>query len=617
MRDETTSTRHRPVGTIGFLIGAVIMVMGAVAAPAVAAPAMSIPAYKITSNLPPAPPALGFPFTPATVPDDGPSTFTAGANPSAGSYETFAYTNGTEDVMQALTNFAPGLLGNPESVSKCPEAVLQAGGAACPPDSVIGTSRLETVINPPGFTGPSFNGTFYNAETLGNEPGRLAAVTFTSPTTFLVSSIPFYITPRAGGDYGLTGVLSNIDRLTAQGLQVSALSFIINASTKYVRNPTSCKAQSSTGTAVGYDDPTTITGPPYTFTTTGCDTVPFGPTVSMSVGDRGTTKFNGYPPLTFKISQPAGTQADIQNVKVLLPIELNTNNPAYKLCTQAQADADSCPANSKFGGAVATSPFLHDKVSGPVYLVQQTASSLPGLLINLNGRVHAKIQTSTTLVGGKQIQSLTANSPQLPISELSLQLNGGKNTGVFLNRSDLCFASGSTSKFKTVKADTTVDGWNGKTTGKKTITVPVNGCGPAVSDKLSGANGSRPSLSVTATKPSANSNFKELSVELSDNLKLVKSKLGTGVSGTASANLGKASFKYVNSHTLQVTGLPAAGAAKVVVKLRKGAIRVSSHSKRLLNKGKSRNFKVRVRQTPLSGQKTSTLSEFKVKGKKK
>ena len=617
MRDETTSTRHRPVGTIGFLIAAVIMVLGAVAAPAVAAPTVSVPAYKITSDLPPAPTPAGFPFTPAAVPSNGPSSLTAGANPSAGSYETFAYTSGTEDLKTALTNFTPGLLGNPESVSKCPESALQAGGGACPADSLIGTARLETVIAGTSLTGPSFNGNFYNAELLGNEPGRLASVTFTGVSSFIVSSIPFFITPRSGGDYGLTGILDNIARQTGSGLQVSGLSFLINSSTKYVRNPTSCKDQVSSGEAIGYNDPTSVTGPSYTFTTTGCDTVPFAPTVSMSVGDRGTTKFNGYPPMTFKISQPAGTQADIQNVKVLLPIELNTNNPAYKLCTQAQADADSCPANSKFGGATAKSPFLHDTVSGPVYLVQQTASSLPGLLIDLKGRVHVKIQTSTTLVGGKQIQSLTTNSPQLPISEFSLGLNGGKNTGVFLNRSDLCFASGSTSKFKTVKADTTVDGWNGKTTGKKSITVAVNGCGPAVSDKLSGATGSQPTLSVTATKPPANAKFKELTVVLSDNLRLVKSKLGRGASGTASANLGKASFKYVDSHTLKVTGLPAAGTSKVSLKLRKGAVRVSDHSKNLLNKGKTRTFKVKVKQTPVSGQNTSTLSEFKVKGKKK
>ena len=33
--------------------------------------------------------------------------------------------------------------------------------------------------------------------------------------------------------------------------------------------------------------------------------------------------------------------------KITLPVELNTNNPAYKLCTQAQADADNCPADSQ------------------------------------------------------------------------------------------------------------------------------------------------------------------------------------------------------------------------------------------------------------------------------
>jgi hypothetical protein len=615
VRDETTSKRHRRPGLIALLALTMTAGLAVSAAPTVAA--VKITDYKISSNL------LAFP----TVPSAGPSSFQGGANVDAGSYTTFDYTppgNTTDDLKTALTNFSAGLLGNPESVPKCPEAALQAGGDACPPGSQIGTSRLDVQFagsSPPapiaGFTGKLFN-----AELLGNEPGRLASVTVVGAPPAIVSSIPFYITPRGGGDYGLTGVLtdiSNLDATALGNLQVEGLSFLINGSTNnYVRNPTSCRAQASSGQAIGYQDPaTTVDGPPYTFTTTGCDTVPFGPTVSMSVGDPGTTKFNGNPPLTFKISQPAGTQADIQNVKVLLPIELNTNNPAYKLCTQAQADANACPANSKFGGAVATSPFLHDKVSGPVYLIQQTASSLPGLLIDLNGRVHVKIQTSTTLVGGKQIQSLTANSPQLPISDFSLQLNGGKNTGVFLNRSDLCFASGSTSKFKTVTAETTLDGWNGKSAGKKTVTVQVNGCGPAVSDKLTGATGGRPSLSVTATKPPANTNMKELTLKLSSNLRLVKSKLGSGVSGTASANLGKASFTYVNSHTLKVTGLPAAGAAKVALKLRKGAIRISTHSKRLLNRGKSRTFKVKARQTPVSGKPTSTLSKFKVKGKKR
>jgi hypothetical protein len=595
------------------ITGAVVSIMAAFAAVAASASAgVTVTDYRITSNLP------AFP----TVPSVGPSSFQAGANVDAGSYTTFGYTppgNTGEDLKTALTNFAPGLLGNPESVPKCSQAALLAGGTACPPGSQIGTSRLD--VQGAGTSTPiaGFPGNLYNAELLGNEPGRLAAVTVVLGAP-VVSSIPFYITPRGTSDYGLTGVLTDIDRLDTTpfgNLQVQGLSFLINGSTnKYVRNPTSCKDQTSSGQAVGYEDTTTAVGPPYTFTTTGCDPLAFNPSVSIQVGDRGTTKFQGYPPTVFKITQPAG-QADIQNATFTLPVELNTNNTAYKLCSQAQANVDACPANSKFGGVVAKSPFLGDTLKGPVYLIQQTSSSLPGLLIELNGRVHVKIQTSTVLIGGKQIQSITTNAPQLPISEFTVSLNGGKSTGVFQNRSDLCFASGSTSKFKTVSADAKLDGWNGKTTGATKVTVDVNGCGPAVSDKLSGAIGSRPSLSVTATKPPTDANMKELTVELGSNLRLVKSKLGSGASGTASATLGKASFTYVNSRTLKVSGLPATGAGKVTVKLRKGAIRVSKKSRKSLRRGRSRNFKVRVRQTPISGQKTSTLSKFKVKGKKR
>src|SRR2546428_10243861 len=220
----------------------------------------------------------------------------------------------------------PDQLSNARALQNGISRGRERGGATCPADSVLGTSRLDTrVPGLGGAPGPSLAGTLYNAELLGNEPGRLAVIT---PGVPGVSSIPFYITPRAGGDYGLTGVLTDIARLDAvnlgppfgvQNLQVSGLSFFINASTKYVRNPTSCKAQDSTGQAVGYDDPTTVTGPTYTFTTVGCATVPFGPSVAMSLGDRGTTKFNGNPPLTVKITAPPGG-ADIQNTKILLPI---------------------------------------------------------------------------------------------------------------------------------------------------------------------------------------------------------------------------------------------------------------------------------------------------------
>jgi len=485
----TRSRRLSKWGIRSALLAVAVMVFAA--SPASAAP-LSVTGYSITSNMP------SFPITPTP----GPSTLVSGAHPDAGSFTTFAYPNATEDLQTALTNFGPGLLGNPESVPKCPEAALEAGGAACPAGSAIGTSRLDAVVAGTSIPAASLNGTLYNAELLGSEPGRLAAVT---PTTFgpLVSSIPFFITPRGGGDYGLTGILTDISRLPSPpfpaDLQVSALGFIINGSTNnYVRNPTSCELNVSTGQAVGYDDTTTVNGPPYEFTTTGCEQLPFTPKTTMTIGDRGSTAFNKFPPFVLKITQANG-EADVRGNKITLPVELNTNNTAYTLCTQAQADSDTCPAASKFGWSTAKSPFLGEPVQGPVYLVQQSSSSLPGLLIDLKGRVHVKLQTSTTLINGKQIQSLILNAPQLPISEFTVALNGGRKTGVFLNRQDLCFKGNSTTKFNAVTGLIKDYGWNGKNSSDQKLTATVLGCGPAVAPKLRGAKRSRPSMTITVT----------------------------------------------------------------------------------------------------------------------
>ena len=293
------------------------------------------------------------------------------------------------------------------------------------------------------------------------------------------------------------------------------------------------------------------------------------------------------------------------------PTELNTNNSAYKLCSQAQADSDSCPANSHFGNVTATSPFLSAPLSGPVYLVQQSSSSLPGLLLDLYGRAHVKIQTSTQLVNNKLIQSLTTDSPQLPVSALTVALNGGKTTGVFQNRSDLCFNGSSTSKFNTVNAFAKLTGWNNKATADAKLNVAVAGCGPGVTSGLSRPTGSKPKLTVTTRRHPDSPKMKELTVTLGSNLSLVRSKLNQS-SGSVAA-LGGSSFKYVNRHTLQVTGLPSGGASRVTLRLRDGAIRVSDRSLSLLKRGRSRRFNVAVKQTPVTGVETKTKATFSAK----
>jgi hypothetical protein len=576
---------------------AAIVVLAAFAAmPSVAAAAVSINGFEITSDMP-----LG-----AAVPTPGPSTVVAGAHPDAGSFSTFGYPDSSEDLQTAITNFGPGLLGNPESAPKCPQAALEAGGSACPAGSLIGSSRLDT--SQPA----SLAGRLYNAELLGNEPGRLAAVTDAGPLGIIVSSLLMTVTPRGGGDYGVTATLTNIGRLLP-GVQVTALGFVINgAANNYVRNPTSCGLNASTGLAAGHDDPTVVAGPGYTFTTTGCQRLPYEPKVEVTVGDRGSTGFNKFPPFVFKISQAAG-EADIKGNKVTLPIELNSNNTAYTLCSQAQADSDSCPAASKFGWVTAHSPFLSEASQGPVYLYQQTATSLPGLLLDFRGRVHVKVLTKTSLVNRKQIQSLVLNAPQLPVSDVTIALNGGRKTGAFLNREDLCFKGNSTTKFNSVTGLVKSYGWNDTQTGDQKYTAKVNGCGPAVKAGLRGAAGSRPRLAVTVTKHPDAPNFKELELTLSKNLSVSRSRLPS--SGSVSAPTAGASLEFMSRHRFRVMGLPAAGAGKVRIRLGSGAVRVGKRSRKSIRRGKRKSFSIKVSPTPVSGKGTSTRSSFAVKGK--
>ena len=314
-----------------------------------------------------------------------------------------------------------------------------------------------------------------------------------------------------------------------------------------------------------------------------------------------------------------GLQADIRNNVFTLPIELNSNNPVYHLCTQAQADADSCPANSKFGNATAKSPFLLDTtVGGPIYLIEQPGQTLPGLLMDLNGRVHVKLQVSNKFVNGKQIQAVTSDAPQLPITELSLGLHGGKTTGVFQSRNDLCFKDGSTTKFRDVKGQYSFTGWNGKATATQTVRGTVNGCGPAVSPSLSGATGSKPSLKVSVKVHPDSPAMKELTLKMENGLSLSCKHLKSGAGGTASANnpLKQSAFKCVNSHTLKVK-LPTPGARNVSVRLQNKVLKVTSGVKKSLRRGTNRHLTVRGSPTPVSGTGTSTATKFTVKGKKK
>ena len=52
------------------------------------------------------------------------------------------------------------------------------------------------------------------------------------------------------------------------------------------------------------------------------------------------------------------------------------------------------------------------------------------------------------------------------------------------------------------------------------------------------------------------------------------------------------------------------------MRLRRGAVRVSERSRDLLRRGRTRTFRAKVKQTPVSGEATSTQGIVRARGRR-
>jgi hypothetical protein len=436
--------------------------------------------------------------TPAITVTDftlSPASTDAGASVDASSSTTLAYSDLTEDVKKTIGHFAAGMIANPEAVPHCPQAQYLAD--ACPADTLIGSAGGLIDAAPNTRTTVAVSGRIYNQELLADEAGRLGIILDTAPTkTFLTA--PFYV--RSNGDYGLDGVLDDLPRaLTGVGIvgntQIDKLSFtlfgVVNGR-KFTRAPTSCTLHVSTGEAMGYDDPTPVTdGPASSYTPSNCSRLPFRPSFEMTVGSRGTTGARKHPPLSVHVAQTAG-EAGIASNEVTLPFELGPNLAAFDvLCTSAQLAASACPEGSKVGTTAATSAFVANPLSGPVYLVQRPGVILPALVADLRGRVHVQLTIANTILGGRLIKSTVTGVPDLPVSTFDLKLDGGAG-GPLENKFDLCHKG---SRIRRMTAGLAFTGQNGTTVATKPR-LHVQGCAPVLRAKLRHARGARPVLRI-------------------------------------------------------------------------------------------------------------------------
>ena len=527
------------------------------------------------------------------------SSHVAGASPNATSWTTLEYpgTPNTDDIKHTIGHFAPGLVANPEIVPKCPREVYLADN--CPADTLIGSSVARVHALPP--VGPVLTepGRIYNVVQQGTEAGRLGIIIDATSKAFLEAA--FYV--RNNSDYGLDGDLDNLPR-TLFGLadiQIRHLEFTLFGTVqgrRFTRGPTSCSLKVSTGEGEAYDHPGFAAGPTDSYTPTECDKLPFAPTFSMSVGEKGSTGERQKPPLRVTVTQKDWEAAILGN-GVTLPFEIGPNLPAFTtICTLAQSAARACPPGSKMGTATAISSFVDKPLTGNVYAVEQAGVPyLPGLVADLRGRVNVQIKIATQIINGKYIRSTVTNVPDLPMSSFSMSLIGG-DKGPLESKFDLCFKRAN--KFRTMNPEVTFNAH----TGKRTVSKPrlsVHGCRPAATASLQRAAGRKATLRLTVERHPDADNIDGLTVTLPRGVALVPKRMkGKGV-GVKGAGASGASVRAAGKRTLKISKLSGKGSRKVTVTLRRGAVRLSGKVRKLARKGKRPKVRIRVRSRDTKG----------------
>jgi hypothetical protein len=450
-----------------------------------------------------------------------PADSQAGANSDFTINIPFTGSGPGDSVRDLTVHLPPGLIGNPTATPLCTLAQFQAGTAgSCPGATQVGEVTVNANLSVLGlFNIPlptPITGSIYNMQPQPGEPARFGIVLKSLPVDLPVlgDSVLPPIKQQSGvelrkNDLGLDTVLNDLPN-TAQILVLGPLPPVtgdiqITSQTltlfgevgnkTFMRNPTSCKQHVVRFDATDHTDDT-ATGQA-TFTTTGCDKLPFDPKLSATIGSPGHTSPATKPPLTTVITQTA-KEAGLKRAQVILPPGVTADAAALgNTCPTPKFQASQCPADTIVGSATATSPLLTAPLSGQVSVVEPlTPGSLPNLGVDLKGPLALQLRGNFLLVPGPG--NVFEGLPDIPISRFQLDFNADK---LVLTTRDLCQPPP-----PMVHAD--FEGHNGR---KRTsdVAAEVEGCG------------------ASAAKPTAKVKLKRSKSEHPQ----MKAKVKAGVSG--------------------------------------------------------------------------------------
>ncbi len=355
----------------------------------------------------------------------------------------------------------PGLAANPEALPKCEVAQFEANPKSCSPETKVGTTELEAVVEAlPGVNviPPTLTGVVYN---LKPPPGLpLDFGIDVAPAEPLIAGVQLFLIGHVdwSGDYH---EYFEIDNVPTQGEVLGGLKVPLKVLKSkllfdgragignFLTLPSECSPSSTAHLEVesySGEIAKTVTHTPVGVE--GCDKVPFKPTVTVTPENSASDQPDGAT-AEVKAPQKAGPEeintADIRDVHVTLPEGMTLDPSAahgLAACTAGQigigtTNPVTCPAASKVGtvaietvlppGSLTGNVYLGSPNGGPIteppYTIYLDAESTVGVSVRLQGTVTADPNTG-------RLQATFANNPQLTFSDIILKLKGGPQAPV-------------------------------------------------------------------------------------------------------------------------------------------------------------------------------------------
>jgi uncharacterized repeat protein (TIGR01451 family) len=364
------------------------------------------------------------------------------------------------------TNLPAGFVVNPQVAGRCTETQLEQKPSACPLAAAVGTVAVTIGAGPfpTGQSSPLYN--------MVPAPGAPAEFAFDAGS--LGDFVHLRGEVRTGRDYGLSASAHEIlqygnvlgasvtlwgnpsdpshDPQRGQCVLAGGSCRVERTNKAFLTLPSACSNQlTTTISADSWQNPASYifgefqSHPPNQSPSavTGCESLDFSPSigvqpdttsadtpaglnVAIRVPQEGLTNPNGLAEANLKdavVTLPAGmavSPSAANGLGACSPEQIGLNN----------ANPASCPDSSKLGTSEIVTPLLEHPLKGAVYLAQQGNNPFgsllalylvaegSGALIKLAGHVEADPTT------GRLTASFDQN-PQLPFTELKLQLFGG------------------------------------------------------------------------------------------------------------------------------------------------------------------------------------------------